>query len=260
MSQKLTWLPTVLLNAGLKVSEVNGWANRGRPGDMADKVWGVVCHHTVGAVSGNMPSLNVLINGHPSLNGPLSQLGLGRDGTYYVIAAGKCNHAGPGSWKGISGNSKVIGIEAENTGYVTDPWPAVQLDAYKRGVAAILNKLGQGSDWCCGHKEWTSGKIDPHSIDMGQFRSDVNSIMSSGIAPSLIPRISPSGSRLTLRRNLYYVQAVEELQEKLGFNDAQVDGYFGVLTEAAVRRFQREHGLVPDGIVGPKTWNKLDSQ
>jgi peptidoglycan hydrolase-like protein with peptidoglycan-binding domain len=36
------------------------------------------------------------------------------------------------------------------------------------------------------------------------------------------------------------------------------DGYFGSQTEAALREFQRTHGLVPDGIVGPKTWEKLD--
>jgi peptidoglycan hydrolase-like protein with peptidoglycan-binding domain len=31
-------------------------------------------------------------------------------------------------------------------------------------------------------------------------------------------------------------------------------GLFDGATEAAVRRFQRDHGLVPDGIVGPRTW------
>jgi len=29
------------------------------------------------------------------------------------------------------------------------------------------------------------------------------------------------------------------------------------MTEALVREFQRTHGLVPDGIVGPKTWEAL---
>lgn len=37
----------------------------------------------------------------------------------------------------------------------------------------------------------------------------------------------------------------------------RVDGSFGVGTESAVRLFQTYYGLVSDGIVGEKTWNKL---
>lgn len=127
----LTWLPGVLKEAGVKVALVDGWESRGR-GDVRATA-GVMCHHTGGPRAGNMPSLNTLIKGRSDLSGPLAQLGLGRDGTYYVIAAGKCNHAGDGVWKEIAtGNTNFIGIEGENTGLSTDPWPEVQMDAYRR--------------------------------------------------------------------------------------------------------------------------------
>lgn len=176
MTYSLTWLPQVLRNAGLKVQEQPGWKTRGH-GD-ADPTKGVICHHTNGAKSGNMPTLNVLINGRPDLKGPLSQLGLGRDGTYYVIAAGLCWHAGPGSWQGLTnGNSSFIGIEAENVGDSSDPWPTAQMDAYRRGVAAILKHIKAPSIMCCGHKEWAPSRKDDPSFNMTVFRQMVAALL-----------------------------------------------------------------------------------
>jgi peptidoglycan hydrolase-like protein with peptidoglycan-binding domain len=265
MAGALTWLPKVLEDAGLKVATVAGWELRG--GEMGT-VRGVICHHTANPRRDlNMPSLNVLRDGRADLPGPLSQLGLGRDGTYYVIAAGRCNHAGSGLWNGVSrGNSHFIGIEAENSGRDDDfPWPQVQLDAYQRGVAAILRHLNLDAGCCAGHKEYAlplGRKPDP-SIDMPGFRSAVARILSGEAPlPPLIPalELTPSpkvgAPRPTLRRGSREEQWIRELQMLLG---VAVDGMFGGKTEAAVRAFQRNQQIVPDGIVGPKTWAKLDA-
>ena len=270
MSHSLTWLVRVLNDAGLKVAEVPGWPNRG-VGDVSD-IKGVICHHTGGSRSGNMPSLKVIIDGRTDLRGPLSQLGLGRDGTFYVIAAGRANHAGVGEWKGVTtGNSSFIGIEAENVGLKPggpnhEPWPDVQMDAYERGVAAILKHLELKALMACGHKEYAKPegrKPDPQGIDMVKFRSRVEALMDGNPSPPVRPLIPPKDDRdrPTLRRgnpdNPKFL--VQDVQRKLGFPTDKCDGNFGPMTEAKVREFQRSNNLVPDGIVGPRTWTALNS-
>ena len=42
-----------------------------------------------------------------------------------------------------------------------------------------------------------------------------------------------------------------------GFGPLKVDGIFGPLTQKSVRSFQRANRLVPDGVVGKKTFGKL---
>lgn len=181
-----------------------------------------------------------------------------------MIAAGRCNHAGPGAWNGVTaGNTHFIGIEAENTGLENDfPWPDVQMNAYQHGVAAILKRINQNVDWCAGHKEFAlpQGRKNDPSFDMAVFRAGVSAILSGTELPvAPIPAAEPPKAdgtvgRATLRRPATG-DLVKVLQQKLQLN---VDGFFGPKTEAAVREFQRAHALVPDGIVGPRTWASLD--
>jgi peptidoglycan hydrolase-like protein with peptidoglycan-binding domain len=52
---------------------------------------------------------------------------------------------------------------------------------------------------------------------------------------------------------------VRSLQYLLNAHGAclAVDGVFGVKTNAALRNYQASHGLVVDGIVGPRSWSSL---
>lgn len=165
-----TWIADKCREFGLDVIEVDGWRTRGNP---SFNPAGVVTHHTAGASSGEMPSLGILIRGRADLAGPLCNVGLSRSGRVFVVAAGRANHAGAGGWRGLVGNSSVLGIEAENDG--RQGWPAEQYAAYIRLAAALTDGASRNVGLVCGHKEWApTRKIDPHTIDMEGFRTAVS--------------------------------------------------------------------------------------
>lgn len=177
------WFPQVLRAAGLTVVEVPGWKTRGPDGLLELEV--LVTHHTATSDlrQGDYPSLEIVRDGRSDLEGPLSQLGLGRSGTWYVIASGKANHAGVGDWKGFDNSRRTIGVEAEYSG--SGPWPEAQLQSYKRGVAAILKHEALSASRVCAHREWAlppGRKIDPANINMDQFRYDVATLIRSDLA------------------------------------------------------------------------------
>ena len=72
--------------------------------------------------------------------------------------------------------------------------------------------------------------------------------------------VQTSRSLPTLRRGSQG-ENVKYLQNLLNYiygQNLKVDGIFGAATEASVKRFQKEENLVVDGIVGPKTWQRLE--
>lgn len=184
-----TWLldlVTAVRKSGLAVVEVEGWQTRGH-GPMEGLPFCVICHHTAGPATGEFPSKNVVVNGRPDLDGPLSNLGLGRSGTVYVIAAGLAYHAGP-TFEFWQSNGWSIGIEAEATG--KDPWPSVQVNAYARLCRALCDHYSLSYDCVLGHKEVAKPlgrKIDPN-FDMTAFRSAVANVGAKP-APSPTPRL-----------------------------------------------------------------------
>lgn len=169
---RLDWLPSVLRAAGLDVYELPGWLERQTRDGFDPK--GIVWHHTAtsaGWLDGHVAAL--LRDGRRDLSGPLSQVGLERDGTWVLIAGGRANHNGYGLW----GNDS-IGIEAYNSG-LGEPWPQAQLDAYHKGTAAICKRMGWNPITAVmAHRETDPGrKIDPTGIDMNTARKRVSTIL-----------------------------------------------------------------------------------
>lgn len=179
----LTDLAEILRAEGLKVVEVDGWKTRGALGRGLSGMRGVMWHHTATPASaqGDYPSLGVVRDGRPGISGPLSQLGLGRSGTWYVIAAGRAHHAGAGSCSWMptdQGNDFSVSVEAEHPGIPDVPWPTAQLDSYRRGTAALLQAYGLHSGRLIAHKEWAPDrKIDPISLYMSNERRIVANLM-----------------------------------------------------------------------------------
>jgi hypothetical protein len=180
----LTDLDVACRKSGLKVIEVPGWKNRGRPGQFFPR--GVVAHHTGSEGGGMGVAGGILTQGRPGLNGPLCQLGLGRNGEVYVIAAGRANHAGlvrrVNFLAAGDGNTQSLGIEAMLSG--SEPWPGSMEDDYHRLVAALCDYYGWPRTNVVSHAECsTAGKWDPgvngKTIDMAAFRRAVKAVTST---------------------------------------------------------------------------------
>ncbi len=256
------WLPDVLRAHGLVVHEVAGWQTRG---SSSFNPRGVVCHHTASHAGANAPALGIVTNGRSDLAGPLCNVLLARNGDCYVVASGRANHAGTGGFRGLTGNSSVLGIEAENNG-IGEPWPARQIDAYVRICAAMCEGGGFGASTVCYHREWApTRKIDPAGPgipqDGNEWRAKV-ALAHASPAPLtddqklfvLLAAKAHAEKLPTLGRGMVrhpHRRSVAKLQQLLGLTRT---GVYGTATRAKVKGVQTFFGLPVTGIVDRDTW------
>lgn len=254
-------LERAVRNAGVKYKMLDGWKSRGH-GSMGS-IQSVLCHHTAGPASGNTPSLNVVAYGRPGLSGPLAQIFLARDGTVYLVAAGRAYHAGVVK-SPIYQNSHSIGIEAEATG--VSSWPAEQIEAYAKLCKALCKEFKLSTSRVVGHKEACSPagrKIDPN-FSMSDFRRKIDGAKggvsagggSTGGSSKKYESAKAKhrvGSRVM---GLYDggtdVLWLQERLYKIGYN-VDRDGLFGPGTEKAVKALQKKAGIDRDGLAGKDT-------
>jgi hypothetical protein len=173
---------------GITVHEHAGWKSHNRDaetGKTFGPVYGVLIHHTAGH-----GDRELCFNGRPDLPGPLCHSWLGKTDGLWMLGHGRANHAGSVDGDVVralmaetsplprddeantDGNDCLYGLEIENLGNGTDPYPAPQYDRAVRWAAAICRAHGWSERSVAGHKELQPGKIDP-SFDMDVFRAAV---------------------------------------------------------------------------------------
>jgi hypothetical protein len=156
----LTNLDQVLAAKGIPFVEVNEhpsdytnsstWKERTRPPSTGCFTpSGVLCHHTASpAGTSDAADINTILWGNGSAPGPISSIYIGRSGTCYILAAGRCNHGGSGVRPGVDSgcedmNCALIGIEVGNNG-VGEVWSDACTNTYGAVVAALLEGYGFG--------------------------------------------------------------------------------------------------------------------
>ncbi|NIH72203.1 N-acetylmuramoyl-L-alanine amidase [Auritidibacter ignavus] len=245
-----TGLARVARKTGYPVVEVKGWKRRGY-GQMSG-ARSVMCHHTAGPRNGNYPSLGVVRDGRPGIPGPLAHYGLGRDGTIYVIAAGRANHAGKVSHTNYT-NSYSIGIEAENTGR-GEQWGSAQMDAYVKLCAELCKEFRLDMSRVIGHKEAAvprGRKVDP-TFNMTTFRNAVK--RGYWKTPTTTPTATPS----TKKGSWFDMATKDDLRQVLREERKQAWLYKGKNEDWDTYAYLRKtHRLLENlsDTVGRKVWS-----
>jgi hypothetical protein len=173
-------LVDVARGAGLTVDEYPDWQWRSRSSGGFEQLLGIVCHHTACPPSSTYDACRnymVTMTDGPCANMLLSRPVPGRGVVLSVHCGGASNHAGKGGpytcSGGVvpldSGNTRLIGIEVCNAG-TGEAWPAEQLDAYERLVAALVAAYNLALVDVMLHATWApSRKIDPAGPGPGAY-------------------------------------------------------------------------------------------
>lgn len=285
---RVTWLLPVLRDAGLKVATVSGWEGRGRPASTGnlDPI-AVLNHHTGTKTRGNHPTLGMVTRGRADLPGPLCHILLARNGVPVLVAAGRANHAGLTNGAGIlakgDGNSQLVGIEVETSGYE-------QMTTQQRAVlpilnAAILRHLGRGLEGAFLHETTSvTGKWDlaedGETVDLADLRVETGVALArlqpkpASRTDTRLPVVDLSRAVHAFRKEGHrprtaagvplYPDGVRLIETELanaGFLDRRlVDGYAGPPTLRAYQQWQRRLGYRQsdaDGIPGATSLVKL---
>lgn len=200
---------------------------------------------------------------------------------------------GVGSGKNGSYNASHIQFEICEDGLNDEAYYNEAFNLAKELCAFLCRQFGITTDNIVGHYEaWQAGYGSNHGDpknwqqkfggSMAQFRADVKTLLNGENSPSDTVVIegketiketakptetaqktavneSEVVSMKTLRKGNKgtQVKVLQWLLNENGFDCGNADGIFGAKTLAAVKAYQKAHGLTTDGIVGRNTWKSI---
>ncbi|MCA1993703.1 MAG: N-acetylmuramoyl-L-alanine amidase [Coleofasciculus sp. S288] len=185
-------------------------------------------------------------SGHNFLNTTAGVLLEGRNGSLDAIKRGRCvRSAHSGNTKG----NESPGIENEGT-FTTYQMSAKQWDSLVELCASICSSCKIDPDNIKGHRDFSPTQCPGNWLysQLSRLRQDVRKRLDLPVEEYL--KEGDSGSK---------VKELQQVLKSRGFNPGPIDGIFGSGTTQAVISFQKFNGIKPDGIVGPVTWNALNS-
>lgn len=210
-------LPAQLRKAGLTVIEIPSWQTRHRPGAFGPV--GVLNHHTgsrdvLGDFADDLSYAKwMFTTGRSDLPAPLCQISLSLEGTVYVGASGRANHAGraksSGSVAAGDGNALYVGIEWMLSG--TQAIPKTMYDAGVTLNAVLLKILGSSERAAsCHYQTSVTGKWDigdPNGVpfngkkvlDVPKFRTAIKAKSTKLYPPVKPPAQAPKPKAINVR-------------------------------------------------------------
>jgi murein DD-endopeptidase MepM/ murein hydrolase activator NlpD len=162
--------------------------------------------------------------------------------------------------KGSTGNSTGIHLhfEIHDPAYAPgqpnaiDPFPLVE-DPEVVDLQKLLNNAG--------YKLVEDGVLGSATTEAVKDFQKKNKLVVDGIAGektlAALKAVKVIEKVLKLGDRGAEVKILQNALNKIGYK-LVADGVFGLLTESAVKDFQKAHGLVVDGIYGPKSSSALD--
>lgn len=147
--------------------------------------------------------------------------------------------------RGMSGESvKVLQQDLKKLGYFN----AAVTGYYGSITEAAVRKLQKDYGYL------VDGKAGKNTLGL------INKLLKKDDSSTLAARSASSRTSTVLKKGMRgeAVTALQNDLKKLGYFNANCTGYYGSITEEAVKKLQKDHGCTVDGIAGKQTFSVIE--